>query len=111
MPTTKGIVTTQNPHYLQLHLPKTDNGFGLTNEGFRGIGIRKGADYSFSLFARAATETPKGLRIELTDANGKILGQGRMEGFNSQWKQYSLRLRADLVQPLADRNLLRHSAR
>jgi alpha-L-arabinofuranosidase len=102
-------LTPQNPHYLQLQATKVGNGFGLTNEGFRGIGIRKGADYSFSFFARAAGEAPKAIRIELAGSNGKILGSGRVEGFNSQWKNYSLHLRAEQTESKARLNIFLES--
>src|SRR6476660_8122406 len=36
-----------NPHYLRLQCD-SGTGFGVSNEGFRGIGIRKGEDFEFS---------------------------------------------------------------
>src|SRR5499426_871235 len=54
-----------NAHYLQL---KADSGsFGVSNEGFRGIGVEQGKEYLFSVLARGAGETSVGLRVELED--------------------------------------------
>src|ERR671921_1271561 len=41
-----------NSHYLRIKSSGAGKGFGLTNEGFRGIGVKKGADYTFSIKAR-----------------------------------------------------------
>src|SRR5579862_954102 len=38
---------TANPHYVRLHSEGTAP-FGLSNEGFRGMGVRKGETYNFS---------------------------------------------------------------
>src|SRR6266404_2334930 len=53
-----------NAHYLRL-TATTDFGFGVSNEGFRGIGIRQGETYQFSVEIRSAERAPAALRIEL----------------------------------------------
>src|SRR6185369_9448341 len=44
------VTDTPNSHYLRIK--SSGNGFGVSNEGFRGIGVQKGADYRFSIRAR-----------------------------------------------------------
>src|SRR4030095_423483 len=63
-----------NAHYLQI---KADSGagFGVSNEGFRGIGVEQGQEYLFSVLARSVGDTPAGLRVEVEDADGKKLGE------------------------------------
>ena len=55
------------PHYVVLSAPDhKDRRTGLTNEGFFGIGVKKGAAYRFSVWAKA----PKGngaIRVQLID--------------------------------------------
>ncbi len=48
----------------------------LSNKGFDGIVLKKGDKYLFNVFARSAVKT--GLKVMLTDKNGKILSQGKI---------------------------------
>ncbi len=42
-----------NPHYLRVKIYPGSESYGLSNEGFRGMGIREGEDYTFSAQVRA----------------------------------------------------------
>src|SRR5688572_32707742 len=46
------IKDTANSHYVRIKAPAGNKGSGLTNEGFRGIGVEKGAEYTFSIMVR-----------------------------------------------------------
>src|SRR5688500_429372 len=46
------ITEAPNSHYLRIRVDAAGKGFGMMNEGFRGIGVEKGAEYTFSLTAR-----------------------------------------------------------
>jgi hypothetical protein len=51
-----------NAHHLQI---KADSGgFGVTNEGFRGMGVEQGKEYLFSVLARNAGDTSASLHVE-----------------------------------------------
>src|SRR5499426_3418282 len=63
-----------NAHYLQIK-SETGGGFGVTNEGFRGMGVEQGKEYVFSVQAREVGEAASGLRVELEDSDGKKLGE------------------------------------
>src|SRR6185369_13310352 len=43
---------TPNSHYLRIRASGNGKGFGLTNEGFRGVGVQKDAEYRFSIRVR-----------------------------------------------------------
>src|SRR5829696_2255796 len=43
---------TPNSHYLRIKVDEPGKGFGATNEGFRGVGVEKGKEYTFSVLAR-----------------------------------------------------------
>jgi alpha-N-arabinofuranosidase len=60
-----------NAHYLQIKVTSGSGGFGVTNDGFRGIGVEQGAEYNFSVKARNAGGTAAMLRVEVEDADGK----------------------------------------
>ena len=51
-----------------------DKGYGLTNEGFRGMGIKKDMQYNFSLLARQQ-EGNTSIRVELVDEQGNVIGE------------------------------------
>lgn len=78
-------VNTANPRYLQLK--KQTDDFELVNEGFKGIGVKKGLRYDFSLMYRQSTPGVK-LVLLLKDANNKIIGQGSLtpDQTGSDWK-------------------------
>src|SRR5215813_13384494 len=63
-----------NAHYLQIKAD-TGGGFGVTNEGFRGMGVEQGKEYLFSVLARKVGDTSAALRVEVEDADGKRLGE------------------------------------
>jgi len=87
-------INGNNQHYLHVKVENAGEGFGLSNEGFRGIGIQKDAQYVFSVFARRTETGPVTLRAEVVDANGKSLGQAKFSGFTDQWRKHTVTLRA-----------------
>ena len=65
---------SNNPRFLRVSSrgnSKAD--LSITNEGFRGIGIKKGLSYDFSVFYRQSSPGVK-LHAELTDSTGKVVG-------------------------------------
>lgn len=48
----RGDQFTNNPRFLRLQLHGNTKGIGLANEGFRGMGIKKGLGYNFSFMYR-----------------------------------------------------------
>jgi alpha-N-arabinofuranosidase len=84
---------TANSHYLRIKTPAGAKGFGVMNEGFRGIGVEKGAEYKFSIRARQVEGTPAVLRVEIEDGN-RSLGHTQISGFTKEWKTYTTTLRS-----------------
>ena len=95
-----------NSHYLRIKVDEPGGGFGLSNEGFRGVGVEKGKEYAFSVMARSAGGAPKALRVEVVDEKGRALGQARVSGFTPQWKRYTATLRATDTEARARLNVL-----
>lgn len=76
-----------NPRYIQVLLDNTSKGeLGLTNEGFRGMGVKNAVRYDFSLQYRTENNGIK-LHVELVDEAGKILGGETIEltSTNGEW--------------------------
>ena len=95
-----------NSHYLRIKVDEPGKGFGATNEGFRGVGVERGKDYTFSVLARSAGGTPRALRVEVSGADGRSLGEARVSGFTPQWKKYTATLRATGTEAKARVNVL-----
>ena len=63
-----------NPRFLRVKLENTPNGaLVMTNEGFRGIGIKQGLRYDFSFMYRTTSTNIK-MHIGLQNAAGKKIG-------------------------------------
>ncbi|HWP44892.1 MAG TPA: alpha-L-arabinofuranosidase C-terminal domain-containing protein [Blastocatellia bacterium] len=104
------VKNTANSHYLRIKAEPGGKGFGVSNEGFSGIGVEKGAEYTFSISARRVEGEPAGLRIELEDSSGRIIAQTRVADFTPQWRKYTSTLRATETEQKARLNVLLEGA-
>jgi alpha-L-arabinofuranosidase len=94
-----------NAHYLRIKLD-SGNGFGVANEGFRGIGVQQGAEYTFSVKARRVDGATAALRVEVEDADGKKLGEAALTGLTPAWQTYTAAIRPTKTSSKAHLNLL-----
>ncbi|MEJ7682142.1 MAG: alpha-L-arabinofuranosidase C-terminal domain-containing protein [Segetibacter sp.] len=97
-----------NPRFIRVNSHSTAKGEqGLTNEGFRGMGIKKGVGYDFSVMYRQQKPGVK-LNIELVDSTGKILGSGTLvpsSGTGKDWQKQSVSFTANATEPKARLNI------
>jgi alpha-L-arabinofuranosidase len=98
---TEDPLNASNPHYLRLRA--YEPGLGVSNAGYRGIGVESGAEYRFSVYVRS--DGPKAIRATLTDENGREIGQGTLNGFDGQWKRYQTIIRPSETREHAQFNL------
>lgn len=87
----------KNPRYLRVtSRGNTREDLSLTNEGFRGIGVKKGMTYDFSVFYRAAGPQVK-IHVELIDSTGKVIGSGVLDPLNNdnKWNKGTVSFKAD----------------
>jgi alpha-L-arabinofuranosidase len=89
-----------NPHYLRVKVYQDCDSSAVFNEGFRGMGIREGDDYTISAQIRAVEGKPA-LRIELVAADGRSLAKAELKDFTKDWKKYSATLHASATEPKA----------
>jgi alpha-N-arabinofuranosidase len=66
-----------NPRFIRV-THTTANPYGLSNEGFRGMGIKMDETYHFSVWARPRSGVPLTLRLELQTPEGKTIAQARL---------------------------------
>ena len=93
------------PHYVVLSDPgHRERRTGLQNEGFFGIGVEKGKEYRFTVWARA----PKGqsqIRVQLIKENTmeehQEFVQQKLDITSGEWKKYELILKSPRTEPKA----------
>jgi alpha-L-arabinofuranosidase len=76
-------------------------GLALSNEGFFGMGVEKGAAYTFSVQARSPGGVPPELAFRLAAADGRPLAEGTIRGFTAEWKRFEKTVRARDTDPKA----------
>ena len=84
-----GKENTANLRYASISVDNQPGGYGLSNAGFRGMGIYAGQQYNFSLYAKNENATAVKIRVQLVDASGKIIGETLLDNFSSDWKKYT----------------------
>ncbi len=101
-----GVEGKANPRFIRL-TSKTNNGtYGLSNEGFRGMGIKKGEQYNFSVLARQQGTGSVPLTVRLVNAKGEEIGTGKVTPAGNEWKKYEVSLTATATEPKAQLQLL-----
>jgi len=88
-----------NPHYIRIHSQGT-NHFGISNEGFRGIGVQEGETYDFSFQIRQVDGSPR-LRINLVGGDGALLSSNVLSNLPSSWTRLSAELHPNATDPKA----------
>jgi alpha-L-arabinofuranosidase len=94
LPTFYSPANPINPHYLEIVVDAMSGSFGIVNEGFRGMGIKKDEQYNFSMNARIKANTSLKLKLELVNPAGTVIGNGEISGFTADWKKFQISLKA-----------------
>lgn len=88
-----------NPHYLRI-LSAGGAPFGVSNEGFRGMGVRRGETYDFSAEIRGVLGSPV-LRLQLYGGNGALLDETTLTNFSADWEKRTATLHPNATDPRA----------
>ena len=93
----------KNARSLRLEATKVNAGsrLGAANEGFKGMAVRKDAQYLLSLHARCGEAMKEPLTVALEGADGKVLALGKVEGIGAEWKKFDCSLAANATDPNA----------
>lgn len=94
-----------NLHFVRLTSDGT-KGFGLANEGFFGMGVERGAKFTFSVSGRSTATPPPALEFEVVGTDGKRLAAGSLKGFTREWQHFEKTVTASATDPKARLNLL-----
>lgn len=81
-----------NPRFARVSVFK-DKGYGLNNEGFKGMGIKQGNTYHFSVSANPIEGNPV-MRLELVDPKGQVIGSASVKPEGKGWNTYTASIKA-----------------
>jgi len=101
----RGEAQIANPRFARITKPDGEEKFGLENEGFRGMGIKKGMTYHFSLLARNREGQTLKIRPELVNQKGENIGTAVLSPESSEWKRYAVSFTATETEPKARLNV------
>jgi alpha-N-arabinofuranosidase len=94
-----------NPRYARISIAEGEKSFGLSNEGFRGMGIKQGMTYHFSVLARQSAGSSLKMRIELISSAGKVIGTANLAPEGKDWKKCAVSFSANATDPKAKMNI------
>jgi len=67
---------------------KNDEGYVLINEGFRGMGVKEGAQYDFSVKAAKRSGDIQKIKLQVIDSLDNVLGETSVTPDSEAWKTY-----------------------
>lgn len=86
-----------NPRFARITLDNEP--FGLVNDGFRGMGIKQGIAYNFSIWAKQEEGSLVNMRIDLLNAKDEVVGSANIAPDSKDWKKYSASLVSSATDP------------
>ena len=96
-----------NPRFVCITANSNTKGsLGLTNEGFRGMGIKKDLRYDFSVMYRQSAAGIK-MHIELVNEKNEIIGTAVLtpSGSGKDWKKQAVSFQSTATEPKAKLNI------
>jgi alpha-L-arabinofuranosidase len=88
-----------NPRFAHITAHAAKGGYGLVNEGFRGMGLKKDLSYDFSVWTGATTGNLV-LHAELLNAAGEVIGGASLVPVSSNgWNKQTISLQCRETEP------------
>ena len=89
------------PHYVTLANPgHRDRRTGLQNEGYFGIGILKGAEYRFTVWAKSEKNHAQ-IKVQLIDENSmaesQVITEQKLDVTSNKWQKYEVMLKSPVT--------------
>ena len=101
----RGTSNENNPRFIRATFTADKGSFGLSNEGFRGIGMKANNQYNFSVLARPAKGSNLVLNIEMVNEKGEKIGGASLSPTGDQWKKYQVSFMATATESKAKMNI------
>ncbi len=99
------LTNPANRRFIRVEAKSDKKGYGIENEGFRGMGIKEGNEYDFSTLARLVDGNPVELLIEVVNAKEEVIGSASLRTESNEWKKYSASFTATATEPEAKLNI------
>lgn len=77
------------------------NNYSLVNDGFRGMGVKKGKEYQLSFYAANRDLNIKGISFQLVDPQNNVIATTQIDPNIKDWKQYKATLIANKTEEKA----------
>lgn len=94
----RGEANSNNPRFIHV-TSNSAKGYGLVNEGFKGMGIKKDDQYNFSVLAKLPDGPGVSLEIELVNSKGETIGSTTVSPSSKEWKKYTASFAASETEP------------
>ncbi len=101
----RGRSNQNNPRYIRATVAPSSGNYGLTNEGFRGMGIKANNQYDFSVMAKQVKGSNLVLNIELVNSKNEKIGSAVISPKGEDWKKYGVSFTATQTEPKATLNI------
>ena len=102
-----GNMLLPNKRYVRIQSTVENGLFGLSNEGFRGIGVQMDAEYRLSVMVRNGDASMvSNLVVTLVDSTGKVLAENPVPGITKYWKKFEVILKPTATESKARLNIL-----
>jgi alpha-N-arabinofuranosidase len=101
----RGEADVNNPRFIHVESKSLD-GYGLINEGFKGMGVKKDNRYNFSVLAKLPGGPGAALQIDLVNAKGETIGGTTVTPNSKEWKKYMASFVATETEPKAKLKVL-----
>ena len=91
----RGNKNSNNPRILRVETHSRQGAYGISNEGFRGMGVKQQNGYDFSVWASVHNQTGIVIRAALVSEKGNTLGTASIAASGTDWKKYEAHFTAD----------------
>jgi len=98
-------ISPANPRFARITIAEGEKSFALSNEGFRGMGIKKGMNYHFSVLAKQLEGSTLKMHLELESPKGEVIGSVNVIPESKDWKKFSVSFSATATEPKAKLNI------
>ena len=85
----RGLSNQANPRFARISVTAEMPSYCLSNKGFRGMGVKAGNQYHFSMLASLPESGSMKVRVELVDASGRSIGESSITLQGGDWKKYT----------------------
>ncbi len=94
-----------NPRFVRIIKNDPEEKFGLANEGFRGMGIKQGMTYHFSVLTRMPKGSTLKMKVELVNSKGETIGTGNLSPDATEWNKFNVSFVATATEQKASLNI------